>query len=200
LASNCWLNQKSNDRFLRGFCVTKIILFDARQKITGSFFFPRSKSFLFQNTIMEGFNSTFNVTMQAYQYLTQAYTYCYIHLKEANINLPAPDQVISVTASTISYILSHSPSFVRQLYATLSQLPIENNFMTIFLLLVILYVIYCSVMATFRWMYRLLYGFVRFSFFIALFASIIYVVQQYVAGAALFPGSATTDKQETKSF
>lgn len=149
---------------------------------------------------MEGLNSTYNVTMQAFQYLTQAYTYCYVQLKEANINLPAPDQVVSVTTSTISYILSHSPSFVRQLYSTLSQLPIESNFMTVFLLLVILYIIYCFVMATFRWVYRLLYGFVRFSFIIALLASILYVVQQYLEGAALFPGSSTAEKQETRSF
>jgi hypothetical protein len=148
---------------------------------------------------MENLNDTFNITMQAFQYFTQAYTYCYVNLKEVNITLPPPDQVISVTASTISYILSHSPSFVRQLYSALSQLPIESNFMTIFLLLVILYIFYCFIMATLRWVYRLLYGFVRFSFIIALLASVIYVVQQYLAGVALIPGSTTTHK-ETKSF
>lgn len=138
--------------------------------------------------------------MQAMQYLTQAYTYVYSNLKENNITLPAPDQIVSFTASTVSYILSHSPNAVRQLYATLSQLPIENNFLTIFLLLVILYIGFCFVLATFRWAYRVVYGFVRFSFIIAMVASIIYVVQYYLAGAALFPGSTTSDRTETRSF
>lgn len=148
---------------------------------------------------MEGLHSTFNVTVQAFQYLTQAYTFVYLQLKESNINLPAPDQVVAMTTSTISYILSHSPAFVRQLYSTISQLPIESNFLTIFLLLVILYMIYCFILASFRWAYRLVYGFVRFSFFIALIGSIIYVVQQYMAGAALFPGSTTAQGEGTPS-
>jgi hypothetical protein len=144
---------------------------------------------------MEGFNDSYNVTLQAFQYLTQAYTFCYLQLKEANITLPAPEQVISVTTSTISYILLHSPSFIQQLLTTFSQLPIESNFFTIILLLIIVYMIYCFIMATFRWVYRLVFGFVRFSFFLALVASIIYVVQQYLAGAALFPGTATSNNQ-----
>lgn len=144
---------------------------------------------------MEGFNDSYNVTLQAFQYLTQAYTFCYLQLKEANITLPAPEQVISVTTSTISYILLHSPSFIQQLFTTFSQLPIESNFFTIILLLIIVYMIYCFIMATFRWVYRLVFGFVRFSFFLALVASIIYVVQQYLAGAALFPGTATSNNQ-----
>ncbi|KAI9359756.1 hypothetical protein BD770DRAFT_385447 [Pilaira anomala] len=144
---------------------------------------------------MEGANETLNVTVQAIQLLTQVYTFCYQHLKEANIQLPAPDQIFSVTTSTISYLLSHSPPFIQQLYSILSDSVKESNFMTIFLLLVIAYMIYCTVLATFRWVYRLLFGFVRFSFLIAVVASLVYVVQQYMAGAALFPTSSSTENR-----
>ncbi|KAG2235933.1 hypothetical protein BDF21DRAFT_425529 [Thamnidium elegans] len=149
---------------------------------------------------MEGINDTLNVTMQAIQYLSQAYTFCYLQLKDANIPLPAPDQVFGITTSAVSYILSHSPSFIQKMYSVLAQSVKESNFMTIFLLLVIVYIFYCSVVATFRWIYRLLFGFVRFTFLAALVVSIAYVVQQYLAGAALFPASGTSDKPGTKSF
>ncbi|KAG2202366.1 uncharacterized protein EV154DRAFT_508457 [Mucor mucedo] len=141
---------------------------------------------------MEGFNDSYNIALQALGYLTQAYTFCYLHLKELNINLPAPDQVVQVTTSFITYIVSHSPTFIQQLVDTFSQLPIESNYFTIILLLIIAYIAYCFILATFRWVYRLVFGFVRFSFFLALVASLVYVVQQYLAGAALFPGTSTT--------
>lgn len=140
---------------------------------------------------MDGFNDSYNVAVQLFGYLTQAYMLCYLQLKEANINLPAPDQVVQVVTSTIAYIISHSPSFIQQLVNAVSQLPIKSNMLSVVLLLIIAYIAYLFIMATFRWVYRLVYGFFRFSFFLALIASIIYVVQQYVEGAALFPGTNT---------
>lgn len=142
---------------------------------------------------MEGFNDSYNIALQALGYLTQAYTFCYLQLKEANINLPTPDQVVQVTTSNLRYIASQSPTFIQQLFTTFSQLPLQSNYVTIILLLIIAYIAYCFILATFRWVYRLVFGFVRFSFFLALVASLVYVVQQYLAGAALFPGTSTTN-------
>lgn len=144
---------------------------------------------------MDSLNNSFNVTMQAMQLISEAYTFCYVNLKKSNIPLPAPEQVLTVTRTIVSYILTHSPSFVRQLYGVVSQLVIESNFMGIFLSLVILYAFYCIIMASLRWIYRLLYGFVRFSLILFVLGGGVYLIHLY-----LLNNTTPTDNDTTKSF
>lgn len=138
-----------------------------------SFFLTR------KNTAMSGLNS-WNVTVEALHLASEAYNFCQDQLSKANISLPEFDQVVSVTSSSLGYILTHSPAVFRQLYHLFTQLPlIEYNFVTILLLLISTYTVYCFVLATVRWFYRLFYGFVRFSFFI-LFAYALVLAFNYI--------------------
>ncbi|KAI9484149.1 MAG: hypothetical protein EXX96DRAFT_561067 [Benjaminiella poitrasii] len=125
---------------------------------------------------MEGLQSGFNMTMQAFHLLSEVYSFCYTNLKDLNLPLPEPDHVVPLLRSILSTILSNSPSVVRQLYNTLSHVIVQSNFMGIFLSLAILYGFYCLLMATFRWMYRLVYGFVRFSLIVLTISGILYAI------------------------
>ncbi|KAI8988311.1 hypothetical protein BDF20DRAFT_814740 [Mycotypha africana] len=128
---------------------------------------------------MEDVNNTFNVTMQAFHLLSEAYTFCYINLKKANIPIPELNQMIQMTKATVSYLLSNSPTIIGQLYNILFKMVIESNFVGLFLVLVLLYIAYCFVMGTVRWLYRVLYGFVRFTIIILLFAGLMYALHLY---------------------
>ncbi|KAK4513667.1 uncharacterized protein ATC70_005671 [Mucor velutinosus] len=143
---------------------------------------------------MDNFNNSLNVTMQAFQLISEAYTFCYVNLQKSNIPLPAPEQVLSATRTTVSYILSNSPSFIRQLYGMISQMAIESNFMGIFLSLIIMYAFYCLILGMFRWIYRLVYGFVRFSLILAVIGAAVYFAHMYLSS------STTTSEETTKSY
>lgn len=112
---------------------------------------------------MDGFNNTFNVTMQAFQLIGEVYNFCYINLQKSNIPIPPLEQVLSTSRSILTYIMSNSPGYIQQLYKTMSQIAIQSNMVGIFLTLLVLYIVYCLLLATMRWMYRLVYGFVKFS-------------------------------------
>lgn len=143
---------------------------------------------------MDNFNNSFNVTMQAFQLISEAYTFCYVNLQKSNIPMPAPEQVLSTLRSTVSYILSNSPSFVRQMYSMISQMVVESNFMGIFLSLVILYIFYCLILGTFRWIYRLIYGFVRFSVIFLAIAAALYFTHMHMTN------STATHEETTRSY
>lgn len=143
---------------------------------------------------MDNFNNSFNVTMQAFQLISEAYTFCYVNLQKSNIPLPAPEQVLSATRTTVSYILSNSPSFVRQLYGIISQMITESNIMGIFFSLIILYTFYCLIMGMFKWIYRLIYGFVRFSLILLVIGAGLYFTHIYMFD------STATHKETTKSY
>ncbi|KAG0953077.1 hypothetical protein G6F57_009041 [Rhizopus arrhizus] len=128
---------------------------------------------------MEGFNS-WNVTVEALQLISGAYVFCHNQLDKVNVTLPELDQVVSVTTSTVGFFLTHSPTAVRTLYSFFTQLPlIEYNFVAILLMLLVLYTVYSLMMATFRWVRGLVYGFVRFSLFIFIAYGLIYAFQQF---------------------
>lgn len=115
--------------------------------------------------------------MYAVQLLSEAYNFCYVNLKKSNIQLPAPDQVISLAKNTVSYSLSHSPVAIQNVYNVFSEIVIQSNFMGVFLSLFILYIIYRTVMAMFRWFYRIIYGFVRFSLMVLLLGGFLYMAR-----------------------
>jgi hypothetical protein len=144
--------------------------------------------------INDTFNDTFNVTMYAVQLLSEAYNFCYVNLKKSNIPLPAPDQVMSMAKTSVSYTLSHSPAAIQQVYSLFSEIVVQSNFMGVFLSLLILYIFYCIVMATFRWFYRLIFGFVRFSLMVCSLAGFLYLIRNQ-----LFPTTLTSE-QATRSY
>ncbi|KAI7903595.1 uncharacterized protein BX663DRAFT_507023 [Cokeromyces recurvatus] len=125
---------------------------------------------------MEGLQNGFNVTMQAFQLFSEVYSFCYTNLKELNIPLPEPNQVLPTIKSITNHVLNVSPSFVQELYKLVSSVVVQSNMMGIFLSLVILYIFYCLLLGTFRWMYRLFYGFVRFSLIVLTISGILYMI------------------------
>ncbi|KAI8643098.1 hypothetical protein BD408DRAFT_415575 [Parasitella parasitica] len=143
---------------------------------------------------MDNFNNSFNVTLQAFQLISEAYTFCYVNLQKSNIPLPAPEQVMATARTAVSYILSSSPAFVRQLYGMISQMIIESNITGIFLSLVILYIFYCMIMGIFKWIYRLVYGFVRFSMILILIGTGLYFAHLYIFN------NTSTLTETTKSY
>ncbi|KAI8364765.1 uncharacterized protein BYT42DRAFT_590370 [Radiomyces spectabilis] len=128
---------------------------------------------------MEG-PSTFNVTMYALQTVSNAYIYCYDHLRRSNIVLPPPERVFAVVSQTAQYILNHSPAVLRQVYAAAAAIPIQANFIGMLVMLFVTYVIYCVLLSMFRSMYRFFLGFLRFSFIVGALATVVYLAQIYL--------------------
>lgn len=80
------------------------------------------------------------------------------------------------------------------MYGMISQMVIESNFMGLFLSLVIMYTFYCLIVGMFRWIYRLIYGFVRFSLILAVIGTALYFAHIYLSS------STTTHEETTKSY
>lgn len=114
--------------------------------------------------------------MQAFQMIGDVYNFCYVNLQRSNIPIPPLDQVLATSRNILSYILSNSPGTLQQLYQTMSQVAIQSNMVGIFLTLVVLYIVYCLVMVTLRWIYRLVYGFLKFSLIVLSLCGIAYFI------------------------
>ncbi|KAI9312325.1 hypothetical protein BX666DRAFT_1986450 [Dichotomocladium elegans] len=120
-----------------------------------------------------------DVTLNAVQTLGKIYSFLYNQLQQANVPLPPPDRVNDSLANMAIFATSNVPPIFRQFYTTLSQLPVQTNFFAIITSLVALYVIYGLIMTTLRSIFRLVFGFIRFTFIIAMVVSVLLVVNQY---------------------
>lgn len=120
-----------------------------------------------------------NATAIAFQTIGKIYGFCYEQLRQANVQLPLPESVYANLAKFSRNAYEYAPPAVREYYATIAQFPLQSNIITVAILLVISYIIFSIVMATLRSIARMVYGFIRFTFFIALIATIIVVLQQH---------------------
>ncbi|RCH88470.1 hypothetical protein CU098_010228 [Rhizopus stolonifer] len=110
---------------------------------------------------MDVFNNTLAITTQAFHIASEAYTFVYDHLKDSNIPLPSPNQVVSYLKTLMSFVIQHSPPFIQQWYGPFTRLLIESNFMNLFIGMFIIYLGWLFVKAAVLGAYRLIYNFVR---------------------------------------
>lgn len=119
-----------------------------------------------------------NVTAVAFQTLGKIYGFIYEQLQHANIQLLPPDRVYENLSKIGRNAYEYAPPALRQYYTAVTQFPLQSNILTVAILLVVAYIIFSIVVATLRSIARMIYGFVRFTFFIAVIATIIAVLQQ----------------------
>ncbi|KAF7723643.1 hypothetical protein EC973_001785 [Apophysomyces ossiformis] len=113
-----------------------------------------------------------DAVVNASRTFASAYAYLYEQYQQLDLSaMPPADQVMATGSAAIQTVFGQTQQFVRTL-------PLQQaNLLSIFLMLIILYIVYSLCVATVRWLFRLVYGFVRFSLLVAVLASLIYVIQ-----------------------
>jgi hypothetical protein len=108
------------------------------------------------------------MTQETLSLLSEAYKVCQVQLAKFNVTLPDPDRLASVT-TLVGNVLARSPEAVQEVYSFVQGLSLtEYSFLSILLMLMALYTVYSMITGTVRWIWGVLYGFVRFSFFVLL--------------------------------
>ncbi|KAI8994751.1 hypothetical protein BDB01DRAFT_773948 [Pilobolus umbonatus] len=123
----------------------------------------------------------FDITRIITDYLLQAYAICYKHLQQANIHLPPPDRIVPTLFSFFSFVIANAPSSVQHIFTAIQQVFQTSDIPTFFILLLLLYVVFHTILGSLRWVSRLLYGFVKFSLIVTTVITIVYAVQQFLA-------------------
>ncbi|KAI8888441.1 hypothetical protein K501DRAFT_282756 [Backusella circina FSU 941] len=143
----------------------------------------------------------YNVTMLALEQASIMYSMAQKQLEKININMPNAEQLPSLLTTWVAYIMSCAPTVVQQFYVLLDQVQFNDMpFVPILIALVLLYFVYCTLMASFRWVYRLITGFIRFSLIVAILGCGFYLAQQKWMDGAAFPGSSTTTGDKSKTY
>ncbi|KAI7870664.1 hypothetical protein BDF14DRAFT_1772297 [Spinellus fusiger] len=123
-------------------------------------------------------DTTASHTVQLFlHYLTEVYRQLYSHMKASHIELPEPERVSEFFSTAALWISAHLPNGIRQIQGILASIPVQGNVVTFFIGLVLLYIVYCLVMSTLLWAYRLAYGLVRMSLLVLVLSSAIYLFQ-----------------------
>ncbi|KAL0082833.1 hypothetical protein J3Q64DRAFT_1750330 [Phycomyces blakesleeanus] len=118
-------------------------------------------------------------TQLVLQYLSQGYVYVYDNLKGSITILPEPERVFYYLSMITNAFITHSPAALRQFNALFQTLPEQLNPLTIFLGLILLYIIYCVFMTTARWAYGIVSGVVKMSLVMAIVGVLGYLAQVY---------------------
>ncbi|KAI9027370.1 hypothetical protein CLU79DRAFT_741581 [Phycomyces nitens] len=118
-------------------------------------------------------------TQLAIQYLSQGYTYLYDHLRQSNIPAPEPESVFYFFSMVTNAFLTHSPATLRQFNTVFQNLSEQFSPLTLFLGLVVLYLVYCSLMTTARWAYRIISGVMRMTILMIIIGFFGYLAQVY---------------------
>ncbi|KAI7863448.1 hypothetical protein BDF14DRAFT_1844340 [Spinellus fusiger] len=119
-------------------------------------------------------------------FFSSVYIYCYQRLLEVNIALPPPERAFETARSMGDYLLEHMPQSIYQTYQRLVTVPLQANIVPVFLAIVVLYMLFSLVMWCIRAIFRLIYGFLRFSILVVMTATLMYVTQQYVSDGMPF--------------
>ncbi|KAH8553173.1 hypothetical protein BGW37DRAFT_284517 [Umbelopsis sp. PMI_123] len=121
----------------------------------------------------------FNITLVSLQYAVKAYDVASKSLQDHNVTLPSP-QFIAYTIQSAAQHLGNA--------ATSAGLPqywkdilVNYNILPAILALVWLYMLFSLFTMTLRWIYRAIFGFVRFSLIICTVAFVVYHVQMYLS-------------------
>jgi hypothetical protein len=142
----------------------------------------------------------YNATLQTLQQVSTVYGYAQEQLAKYNINIPSAHQLLSIVNPWVSYIMANSPMVFQQLCGLLDQFQLSDiPFAPILIVLLLLYVVYCTVLASFRWVYYMVTGFIRFSLIVAVLACMLYLAQQKWMDGAAFPGSSTSSEGHSKT-
>ncbi|KAG0175446.1 hypothetical protein DFQ28_009168 [Apophysomyces sp. BC1034] len=108
---------------------------------------------------------------------SKLYTYCYDELLQFDVALPHPDRVFAAMSTAGQFLFDHSPELVRQLYVSIISVP--ANIVPVFLAIVVLYALFTLMLWIVRGIFRVVFGFVRFSLIVVLVATMLYFVQQH---------------------
>lgn len=119
-----------------------------------------------------------NITMTSLHYAAQAYDVTSKALASHNITLPSLQSLVYSVHSAASNLGNAAAS--AGLPTQWSNLLVNYNILPVFLALVWLYSIFCLFTMTLRWMYRVVFGFVRFSLIVTVIAFVVYHVQLYL--------------------
>ncbi|KAG0746410.1 hypothetical protein G6F57_004209 [Rhizopus arrhizus] len=120
------------------------------------------------------------MTQETLSLLSEAYKVCQVQLAKLNVTLPDPDRLASVT-TWIGNVWACSPEAVQEVYGFVQELSLtEYSFLSILLMLMALYTVYSMITGTVRWIWGVLYGFVRFSFFVLLTFGIVCCLQYFM--------------------
>ncbi|KAI8364712.1 uncharacterized protein BYT42DRAFT_506219 [Radiomyces spectabilis] len=115
------------------------------------------------------------------QYLCQIYIYCYEQLLQWHIPLPEPETVFDTVRWLAQLAWEHSPDIIQRYYMWLIALPLQPNVLPVFLILVILYTLFSLVMFAIRGLFRVAYGFLRFTLLVTLLVTLFLFTQQYLS-------------------
>jgi hypothetical protein len=119
-----------------------------------------------------------NITMTSLHYAAQAYDLTSKTLASNNITLPSLQTVVYSVHSAASQLGNAAAS--AGLPQQWTNILVNYNILPAFLALVWLYSIFCLFTMTLRWMYRAIFGFVRFSLIVSVIAFVVYHVQLYL--------------------
>ncbi|KAG2183527.1 hypothetical protein INT43_006533 [Umbelopsis isabellina] len=123
-------------------------------------------------------DAALNITMTSLHYAAQAYDMTSKALASHNITLPSLQTIVYSVHSAAGQLANAAAS--AGLPPQLSNILVNYNILPVFLALVWLYSIFCLFTMTLRWMYRVVFGFVRFSLIVTVIAFVVYHVQMYL--------------------
>lgn len=110
--------------------------------------------------------------------LSKWYIYLYKQVG-AQVRAPTPDQLFEIVARITTLIYQHSPPIVRTYCTILNSIPVQTDIVPVALAALILYALFSIIVFTMRGLFRLIYGFVRFSIIISLMTVTICILVQY---------------------
>lgn len=110
--------------------------------------------------------------------LSKWYMYLYEQVG-AQVRAPTPDQLFKIVARITALIYQHSPPIVQTYCTILNSIPVQTDIVPVALAALILYALFSIIVFTVRGLFRLIYGFVRFSIIISLMTVTICILLQY---------------------
>ncbi|KAI9285196.1 hypothetical protein BC943DRAFT_324691 [Umbelopsis sp. AD052] len=124
-------------------------------------------------------DSAFNITMSGLHYAAKAYDIASRTLQQHNVTLPSPQIIVYSFQAAAQQLGNAATSFGLPTYW--KDILVNYNVLPVLMALVWLYTMFCLFTMTLRWIYRVVFGFVRFSLIICTIAFVVYHVQMYLS-------------------
>jgi hypothetical protein len=128
-----------------------------------------------------------NITLTSLHYASKAYDIASRTLQEHNVTLPSSQVIIYTLQSAAQHLGNAATSF--GLPQGLKNILVDYNILPTMIALVWLYTLFCLFTMTLRWIYRVVFGFVRFSLIMCTIAFVVYHVQMYLSKDSEFVDS-----------
>lgn len=139
-----------------------------------------------------------NITLTSLQYASKAYDMASTTLQGHNITLPSPQTVTYTFQLAAQHLGDAATSF--GLPQDWKNILVNYNILPILIALVWLYTLFCLFTMTLRWIYRVVFGFVRFSLILCTVAFVVYHVQMYLSKDSEFVDSTPLSGNPTVNY